>query len=65
MASVQVLRGPQGTLFGKNTTGGAVLFTTNRPQEEFEGKVMGRIGNYDRDRRLVAVQLSAAGDTGR
>ena len=35
--SVQVLRGPQGTLFGKNTTGGALVFTTNKPIEEFEG----------------------------
>jgi iron complex outermembrane receptor protein len=46
--SVQVLRGPQGTLFGKNTTGGALIFTTNRPQEEFEGSVELRVGNYGR-----------------
>lgn len=46
--SVQVLRGPQGTLFGKNTTGGALVFTTNKPTDEFEGSVGGRVGNYDR-----------------
>ncbi len=46
--SVQVLRGPQGTLFGKNTTGGALVFTTNRPAEEFDFAVGGRVGNYDR-----------------
>lgn len=46
--SVQVLRGPQGTLFGKNTTGGALVFTTNRPTDEFEASVGGRVGNYDR-----------------
>ena len=46
--SVQVLRGPQGTLFGKNTTGGALVFTTNRPEEEFEGSLEARVGNYDR-----------------
>ena len=46
--SVQVLRGPQGTLFGKNTTGGALVFTTNKPVEDFEGSVGLRVGNYDR-----------------
>ena len=46
--SVQVLRGPQGTLFGKNTTGGALVFTTNRPSDEFEASLGGRFGNYNR-----------------
>ena len=46
--SVQVLRGPQGTLFGKNTTGGALVFTTNKPIDELEGSVGLRVGNYDR-----------------
>ncbi|TDG15007.1 TonB-dependent receptor [Seongchinamella unica] len=46
--SVQVLRGPQGTLFGKNTTGGALVFTTNPPNDEFEASIGGRVGNYDR-----------------
>jgi len=46
--SVQVLRGPQGTLFGKNTTGGALVFTSNSPVEGFEGSLGARVGNYDR-----------------
>jgi iron complex outermembrane receptor protein len=46
--SVQVLRGPQGTLFGKNTTGGALVFTTNKPVDELEGSVGVRVGNFDR-----------------
>lgn len=46
--SLQILRGPQGTLFGKNTTGGALVFTTNKPSDEFEGSLGLRVGNYDR-----------------
>ena len=46
LQSVQVLKGPQGTLFGRNSTGGAVLFTSQRPTETFGGYVLGRIGNY-------------------
>jgi iron complex outermembrane receptor protein len=42
IASVQVLRGPQGALFGRNTIGGAILFTTRDPGDEFGGTV--RIG---------------------
>lgn len=44
---VEVLRGPQGTLFGKNTVGGAVNVTTVKPKPELEGFVFLRPGNYD------------------
>jgi iron complex outermembrane receptor protein len=47
MASAEVLRGPQGTLFGRNTTGGALNITTNAPTNEFEGYVKAGAGNYD------------------
>jgi iron complex outermembrane receptor protein len=47
LQSIQVLKGPQGTLFGRNATGGAVLFTTQRPKSEFSGYMMGRVGDYD------------------
>jgi iron complex outermembrane recepter protein len=43
----EVLRGPQGTLFGRNTIGGALNITTNQPTDEFEGYVKGGYGNYD------------------
>lgn len=46
LESIQVLKGPQGTLFGRNTTGGAVLYTTKKPTEEFEGSLLVRAGNY-------------------
>ncbi len=39
LANVQVLKGPQGTLFGRNTTGGAVLLVPNKPKDEYEGYV--------------------------
>ena len=44
--SLQVLRGPQGTLFGKNTTGGALVLSLEKPNEEFSGYVEGVLGNY-------------------
>ncbi len=45
---VEVLRGPQGTLFGKNTIGGAVNVVTKKPSSEAEGYVQGTIGNFGR-----------------
>ncbi|GGB94962.1 hypothetical protein GCM10011494_11760 [Novosphingobium endophyticum] len=45
--SVQVLKGPQGTLFGRNTNGGAILFNTVAPRDEFGGYVTARYGNYN------------------
>lgn len=47
LQSIQVLKGPQGTLFGRNATGGAVLFTTVKPDKDFGGYISGRLGNYD------------------
>ncbi|MBU6266916.1 MAG: TonB-dependent receptor [Sphingomonadales bacterium] len=45
LESVQVLKGPQGTLFGRNATGGGVLFTSAKPTDKLEAKVTGRFGN--------------------
>lgn len=46
LENVQVLKGPQGTLFGRNTTGGAVLYKTATPGDEFTGFGSVRVGNF-------------------
>ena len=61
--SVQVLRGPQGTLFGKNTTGGAILYATNRPEDEFGGNALVRVGNYNKIDSKVTVNVPLIADT--
>jgi iron complex outermembrane receptor protein len=57
LSSIQVLKGPQGTLFGRNTTGGAVLFTTAEPGNTFGGFATVRGGNLDLKETLGAVDL--------
>jgi iron complex outermembrane receptor protein len=44
---VEVLRGPQGTLFGRNTTAGIIKFDTNRPTNDFEGRASASYGSYN------------------
>jgi len=46
MERVEVLRGPQGTLFGKETVGGAVSYVTRAPQFDTSGYLSGELGNY-------------------
>lgn len=62
LQSVQVLKGPQGTLFGRNSTGGAVLFTTQRPTDTFGGYITGRLGNYNARQVEGAINVPLAGD---
>jgi len=56
LARVEALRGPQGTLFGRNATGGAIQFISNRPTREFEGYLSGTYGRFDQ--RIVEGAIS-------
>ena len=57
LESVQVLKGPQGTLFGRNTTGGAILYQPVRPSSEYGGYVRVTGGDYGRLDAEAAISL--------
>lgn len=57
LENVQVLKGPQGTLFGRNTTGGAVMLVPKKPTDRLEGFVEGTYGNYDQVRLQGAINI--------
>jgi iron complex outermembrane recepter protein len=44
---IEVLKGPQGTLYGRNTIGGAINVVTTEPSDEYTGELRARVGNYD------------------
>ncbi|MEW9856456.1 TonB-dependent receptor [Novosphingobium sp. M1R2S20] len=60
LQNVQVLKGPQGTLFGRNTTGGAVLLVPRKPTDRLEGMIEGTYGNYDQKRVQGAINVPLA-----
>ncbi|MBW8784360.1 MAG: TonB-dependent receptor [Novosphingobium sp.] len=62
LQNVQVLKGPQGTLFGRNSTGGAVLIVPKKPTDRLEGYVEGQLGDYNL-RRVQAVLNVPINDT--
>jgi iron complex outermembrane receptor protein len=60
LQNVQVLKGPQGTLFGRNTTGGAVLLVPKKPTNRFEGSIEGSVGDYDMKRIQAVLNIPVA-----
>jgi iron complex outermembrane receptor protein len=57
LSSIQVLKGPQGTLFGRNATGGAVLYSTAPPTHDFEGYAKAGYGNFNNFQLEGAINL--------
>ena len=57
LENVAVLKGPQGTLVGRNTTGGAILYNSREPGKEFGGYVQATVGDYGRAGLQGAVDL--------
>jgi iron complex outermembrane receptor protein len=56
----EILRGPQGTLYGRNSMGGAINVISKRPAKEFGGEVRGEYGNYDHYRIEGVVSIPVA-----
>lgn len=59
---IEVLRGPQGTYFGKNAIGGAIQYVTQKPQDEFGARFKATLGEFNRTDIVANVDIPL-GDT--
>ena len=62
LEAIEILRGPQGILFGRNATGGAVVVRTRRPSKDFEFEASTRVGNEGRFDQAAYISGPIAGD---
>ncbi|WP_238564917.1 TonB-dependent receptor [Sphingobium bisphenolivorans] len=62
--NIEVLKGPQGTLFGRNTEGGAVNIVTRKPSGEFHINATGGVGNFGTYKGEIHVDLPSFNDIG-
>ena len=54
---IEILRGPQGTYFGKNAIGGAVQYVTQKPQDEFGARIKATLGQFNRADLIANVDI--------
>lgn len=62
MQQIEVIRGPQGTLFGRNTIGGALNMTTQRPTDKLEGSLQLGLGDYQQRNAQAVLNVPLAGE---
>ncbi len=62
LARVEVLRGPQGTLYGRNATGGSVNLISKEPENELNGHIEAQAGDYDQQRLQGVLNMPLADD---
>lgn len=60
---IEVLKGPQGALYGRNAVAGAILVTTRQPGNEFEAKISGGVGNQDASKVGASISGPLVEDT--
>jgi iron complex outermembrane recepter protein len=60
---IEVLRGPQGSLYGRNTVGGAIKYVSARPTQQLSGNISTTFGNYNRQDFKASISGPIVGDS--